>query len=426
MKKIILLMLLSFSGYLVAQTDCAHPVPFCTPGGSVLLAPGNTVGAGPSYGCLSSPVSAYWMYTRITTAGNIDLQLSSSVDFSIICWGPFPGTGFCANISAANIVACDDNATSTKTLSIPSATVGAYYAFMFSTQTPQTVNITQVGGTGQGCGTNCNEFVPPAVCYVNADDNVHNSVYFNHDMNAALAGTIIYRESAVTNVWDSIAYVPLTAPDVYVDTASNCNQKSYRYYVQRLDTCDGRSSNSGIHKTILLQASLGVSNVVNLSWNNYTGISYNTQYIYRGVSTSSMSLYAQVASNITSYTDTSPIGGTAYYRIAIPKPTGCTSNAGNADTLVYSNMRQNAVSGIYELSALPDWSLSPNPATHTIKVNCGLPYSVVITDMQGRTVLRRTGLHGETTIAVNDLDRGVYMVSIVCERGTGYKRLILD
>ena len=69
----------------------------------------------------------------------------------------------------------------------------------------------------------------------------------------------------------------------FLDTSSNSSSSSYSYKVRLLDNCDVVSSESSLHKTILLQSSLATDNSVNLSWTSYEGVNYSTYKIYRRV-----------------------------------------------------------------------------------------------------------------------------------------------
>ena len=64
------------------------------------------------------------------------------------------------------------------------------------------------------------------------------------------------------------------------------------------------SSESSMHKTILLQSSLATDNSVNLSWTSYEGVSYSTYKIYRRVNNGNFEELTAISSANNSYNDT--------------------------------------------------------------------------------------------------------------------------
>ena len=107
MKKILLLILIISFNYTKAysQSTCAGAAPFCTASGTTFPAStGTTAPVGPNYGCLGSEPNPAWYYLQISTAGNININLSNSagVDIDFCSWGPFATQGaMCAGTSGS-------------------------------------------------------------------------------------------------------------------------------------------------------------------------------------------------------------------------------------------------------------------------------------------------------------------------------------
>lgn len=107
-----------------------------------------------------------------------------------------------------------------------------------------------------------------------------------------------------------------------------------------------------------------------------------------------------------SYTDQTPLDGTNFYRLYLQ----------NKDAQgVYSEIKeigQGAASGI---------SCYPNPVINTINISSPKPIGqVTLRDMQGKTILSRTGNAGSNTLQLpaGDLPPGIYMLKV---DGTTFK-----
>ncbi len=72
-------------------------------------------------------------------------------------------------------------------------------------------------------------------------------------------------------------------------------------------------------------------------------------------------------------------------------------------------------------------SLQPNPATGSVRIGAtgGGPADVHIVDMQGRTVLRRSGAQMPLNVGLGGWPRGVYSVSVRTSAGTVARRLVV-
>lgn len=140
--------------------NCANAQQFCS--GVVYNYPavvgGGTAQAGPFYGCLGTQPNPTWFVMQIDTAGPLTLTMQSTpaLDIDFICWGPFPSlTGYCNNLTQANVVDCSYSTAAVEVVDIPNAQVGQVYVVLITNFSNQanTITFNQTGGAGS---TNCN------------------------------------------------------------------------------------------------------------------------------------------------------------------------------------------------------------------------------------------------------------------------------
>lgn len=77
-------------------------------------------------------------------------------------------------------------------------------------------------------------------------------------------------------------------------------------------------------------------------------------------------------------------------------------------------------------SAAPDVAIHPNPATGDAYVSVGVPSTVTVVDLQGRTVLQPTRVASTLCIQQGTLPKGIYFVSVSNSVGTVVKKLVIQ
>lgn len=77
-------------------------------------------------------------------------------------------------------------------------------------------------------------------------------------------------------------------------------------------------------------------------------------------------------------------------------------------------------------SAAPDVFLHPNPATGDAYVSVGVPSTVTVVDLQGRTVLQPTRVASTLCLQQGTLPKGIYFVSVSNSVGTVVKKLVIQ
>lgn len=199
-----------------------------------------------------------------------------------------------------------------------------------------------------------------------------------------------------------------------LDTSSNPFQQSYNYKITLTDSCGSESllDSSTAHKTIHLSANVGINSEVNLIWNLYEGRNYSSHNVMRSNNGGSFIQIAQVANNITSFTDVTPPSGSKIYRVDLAN-TSCVPTAKTN----YGGISSNAVlltpNGINPKS-YDKVSITPNPGLEVVKIKFGMPIQKVeITNLSGITVF--TGNYeqfNDVKINISSFNVGIYFLKI--------------
>ncbi|MBM3455100.1 MAG: T9SS type A sorting domain-containing protein, partial [Bacteroidetes bacterium] len=171
---------------------------------------------------------------------------------------------------------------------------------------------------------------------------------------------------------------------------------------------------SDFHKTIHLTINQGVGGAWNLIWSHYEGINFGSYNIYRGTSSSNMTLLTTIQSNLNSYTDLAPPTGAVYYQIEIVNPNNCTPTKSTNYGSSKSNIATNDINNIIEISN-EFISVYPNPTTadFTIEITKGLiGEEYLITDFSGR--LLRSGIFysNKEKVELDMFSNGIYLIQI--------------
>ena len=77
-------------------------------------------------------------------------------------------------------------------------------------------------------------------------------------------------------------------------------------------------------------------------------------------------------------------------------------------------------------SAAPDVAIHPNPATGDAYVSVGVPSTVTVVDLQGRTVLQPTHVASSLCLQQGTLPKGIYFVSVRNSVGSVVKKLVIQ
>ena len=323
------------------------------------------------------------------------------------------------------------------------------------TITASTSGFYSVKGTGlNGCqsnstvfGLNASFLSPPEMCAITVDTTAQywnkNVITWQKPITQTIESYFIYRETNIQNVFELIAEVPYSSLSEYVDVGVGINPqaRAYRYRMAVKDTCGSWSLPGSIHKTIHLSVSQGLNNTINLLWNNYEGVQFNSYQVVRstnaigGISNEVIQTIAQ-SSTLNTFTDLSPTSDTLYYKVNMVFPEGYTCEATNMVASVLaqrrktnSNIGSNQIftgelpinAGIRQNEIYAEkLMVYPNPNSGQFRLefnaNGSQAGEVKVYDLLGNLV-KRNDYHfsrGENSkvIFADDLSNGVYLVQL--------------
>ncbi|MBD3637321.1 MAG: hypothetical protein HUJ25_08220, partial [Crocinitomicaceae bacterium] len=158
--------------------DCASMQPICTDVGATYTSNANISEAsvtdpGNDYGCLITQPNPSWYYFEISTAGNINMDLSAAQDVDFIIWGPFSSLSAaqagCGSLgTSAPIHDCSYSPAANENPQINNPQVGEVYIMLITNyaNVVQNISLTQVGGPG---ATDCSIVNNPPCGMANFD-----------------------------------------------------------------------------------------------------------------------------------------------------------------------------------------------------------------------------------------------------------------
>ncbi len=278
------------------------------------------------------------------------------------------------------------------------------------------------------------------ICYVSGDeiDITKNRIFLNKEGNYNVAAYKILRETNIAGEYEQIGLV-LPSQDSYLDNESNNFIKQYKYKVVTVDNCGEESTESSVHYNTFLQANISSGNFINLNWEPYFGLDYDSFYIYRSVNGSSFEILDILPGNQTVYNDTTAdvtINNYIYYVGIIvdecDTPNPFVGNDVELDralsTTVTKSNTINIIDGTLGVSQNNfdfDIFLFPNPASEIVTVNIPdnmLFKKVSIFNNLGQLVSK----FDTTTLDVEKLTSGLYYVQIETNLGIFNKSLIKE
>ena len=249
-----------------------------------------------------------------------------------------------------------------------------------------------------------------SICAVTVDSFENkNRIVWEKGGNSHASAYNIYRESTVAEQYDLIGTQASDKYTAYLDSNANPLQQSYRYKITETDSCGNEFSKSAYHQTIHLSASSGINGEVNLSWNLYEGVGFNTQYIKRSINGNAFVSIAQVASTTNSYTDANPPAGQKDYRIDIDLPIGCVYNS-------FHQITSNAITFNPNGSTV---HIFPNPTADLLNIRGTIPSKILLEDLAGKKVVEE----GKTNeLSIHYLATGMYLIKLFDNNGNCYFR----
>lgn len=285
-------------------------------------------------------------------------------------------------------------------------------------------NVTQdfyfIGTDPSGCvvnigplSVNVSEPTPVSICLVTVDDaSGKNHIIWEPIANSAVQSIVVFKETNALNVFEEIGQVDYLSAGTFQDDNSNPQVQSNRYRIAMRDTCGYLYAPlDGIHKTIHLTTSPGIGNNVNLNWNAYEGIAFDSYNIYRGANTGSMNLIATVASNVFSYTDLNPPLGEVNYMIEV---VGVSCDPSRSLVYSRSNILDLLAQNVSE-EMKGTFEVFPNPASTYLTIQLSekdLGAQVLVFNALGQEVLNERVSSVNQMLNIEKLSEGFCFLKI--------------
>jgi VCBS repeat-containing protein len=269
-----------------------------------------------------------------------------------------------------------------------------------------------------------------SICYVSSDNVnvIKNRIFINDQGNYNVAFYEILKESNVANVYKSIGIIN-SSDKSYLDVDSNNTSEAYKYKVRSIDNCGYTSSNSTLHKTILLQSSIAINGSVNLSWSHYEGKAYGTYNIYRKTNQGVFELIGSIASTNNTYNDQTAnnLANRYEYYITIEVSSCNTSISGrsmNSVTEIKSNRQVIGTSLSIEDHLLnSSVVLYPNPATSKVLIE--LSNDLELDKIELYNYLgQQVGIFKDSVFSIDNLPSGTYLTKVFTGNGVVIKKFI--
>ena len=251
---------------------------------------------------------------------------------------------------------------------------------------------------------------------------LNNLVVWQKAAGQGISAYNVYKESTTANVYFLAGTVPYDSTSIFHDSLSNPMTRSWRYRISAIDSCGNESALSPIHKTIHLTQNIGLSNTINLIWDDYEGFSFGTYYINRLDSFTGWVTIDSIPSNLTSYTDATPPLGNMRYSIEVKHPEGCDPDAFKAAN--YSSSRSNRTSliSIGEDTTTVDITVAgnqgagitiyPNPTAGKLTIASQQNGTLVIYTIIGVELKRLQVQQGINNVDISGYSPGVYLFNI--------------
>jgi len=271
----------------------------------------------------------------------------------------------------------------------------------------------------------------PEICVVTVDQGTNYNM-IGWDKTAYPADSYkIYKETS-PGVYTYQGSTPSGSQSVYFDLLSDPDAGTSSYKLTGVDSNSVESAMGSVHTSMFLTSTVGGAGEVTMFWTPYVGFAFTSYTIWRGSSSSTLSVIDITAS--TSYVDVNPITGTSCYRIEASNSAGCTPTSPPVDySSSYSNTACETILSVDNLNekGVLSVSVSPNPFTDnaTFSVASGSKtLHFELFNMIGKKVKDIEKISASTFDVSRDaLPNGVYLYKISDENGTVRSgRLIID
>lgn len=261
-----------------------------------------------------------------------------------------------------------------------------------------------------------------SICYVSSDSalKTKNRIYLNNKGNYNVAFYEILRETNITNVYTTIGTISPNQ-NSFLDETSNNESQSYNYKVRLIDRCGNTSSNSDLHKTILLQSSVATDNSVNLNWSEYEGAKYSTYNIYRNSNGSGAQLIGSVSSKNNSFNDVTANVSNNNYEYYVSVAVKACLKGNKSSQLNTSEIKSNFENIGSSLSSNDfisekELSLYPNPAKSRLNIKLSNSIDLIKGEVYN-TLGQKVILIKNLSFSIEKLKPSTYFIKIFTSKG---------
>lgn len=267
----------------------------------------------------------------------------------------------------------------------------------------------------------------PDICLVTVDEaSSKNMLIWEYDLES-VSQFGIYRETNVSGEYSLVEFIEGDISNTYIDNQSSPSQQSNRYKVTSLDSCGTETELSNYHKTIHLTINKGIGNTWNLIWDGYEGFSFGTYRIYRNLNNSDFELLTDIASNLTSFSDTDVTTTDVAYQIEVVSPNSCgVSESGRLlqTTTSRSNIARNTTA-LGRTSINDQIEIFPNPTSDYLNIESSSDRleSYELKTLTGQ-VIQEGELTGKDIVSLKGIPIGVYLLSVSTTEGRINKRIV--
>lgn len=279
------------------------------------------------------------------------------------------------------------------------------------------------------------------ICVVTVDSaTTTNLVVWEKVQTTGISHYNIYRETSMQGNFALIDTVNADNISLFNDVVASPLDRSWRYKISAVNTCNVESPLSNPHQTIHMQmvgAAGGTS--VDLSWNPYEGAAFSNYYVYRyTTATGVWESIAELPATQLTYTDNTPPATPGLdYMVEMERDDTCTaliyraqdfnSSRSNKDKAQFNpghgtGDSHNGIAEIY-LGAI---RVYPNPASDLITIDqeSNETITIEIRSVEGQLIQTLQTAKLSQEIRIDALSSGVYFVTVSLDGVQETKRII--
>ncbi len=160
------------------------------------------------------------------------------------------------------------------------------------------------------------------ICVVLVDEG-KNLIAWERTYNQHIWYYKVYKETENLDEYVAFDSVYFSELPIVIDKNSQPDVVADKYKLSVVDSCGNESELSPHHRTLHLQANLALGGGVNLDWEHYEGLPFDSYIIMRGTSPDAMEDLAVIPADRTHYSDIPAVEQTYYYQVAIELPCIC-------------------------------------------------------------------------------------------------------